>query len=81
MTLAARISKLVADVIRQNTGRSLQLTPDEPLISSGYLDSMSMVSLVIALQGEFDVQFAVADMSAENFETVSAIVKLIEPTG
>ena len=75
--MEALVSTLVAKVIRENTGRELDPAPTEPLISSGYLDSLSMVQLIIEMQESFAVQLAVEDLSADNFETVRAIASLI----
>ena len=75
--LQARISKLVTRVILESTGRDLTLEVDEPLISSGHLDSMSMVSLVIAMQSELGVELDVTHMNAENFESIRAITELV----
>ena len=76
--LRTQISKLVSRIILESTGRTLELDTDDPLISSGYLDSMSMVQLVIAVQSELDVELEVTHMSAENFETIQAITALVE---
>lgn len=73
-----RITSLVAQVIRENTGRDVVLAAEEPLITSGYLDSMTLVSLVIALQTEFAVELDIADMSLENFQSVRSISELVE---
>jgi acyl carrier protein len=73
-----QISSLVTRVIRENTGQDVSLTAEAPLISSGYLDSISMVSLVIALQDAFAVQLEMEDMVVENFENVRAISALVE---
>jgi len=73
-----QITSLVAQVIRENTGRDVVLAAEEPLITSGYLDSMTMVSLVIALQTEFAVELDIADMSAENFQSVRTISELVQ---
>lgn len=72
-----QITLLVARVIRENTGREVELAAEDPLISSGYLDSMTMVSLVIELQAEFAVRLKIADMSVENFESVRSISELV----
>ena len=76
-TLETRIRELVATVVRENTGHRISPGAEDPLISAGYLDSMSLVGLVIALQREFDLELEVDDMSAENFETVRAICTLV----
>ena len=77
ITLQSRIAALVARIIDESTGRSLAPGPDDPLISSGYLDSMSMVNLVIALQAELGIDLDVADISADNFASVRAIADLV----
>lgn len=73
-----QITQLVARVIRENIGLEVVLAAEEPLISSGYLDSMTLVSLVIALQTEFSVEFDIADMSVENFQCVRSISELVQ---
>jgi acyl carrier protein len=76
--LQDRIAHLVARVIAENTGHTLALGPDDKLISSGYLDSMSMVNLVIALQSELGVDLDITDMSVDNFESIRAMTALIQ---
>ena len=76
--LQSRISKLITRVILESTGRDLTLGIDEPLISSGLLDSMSMVNLVIAMQSEMGVELDVTHMNAENFESIRVIAELVE---
>ncbi len=73
-----RVSSVVAQVIAENTGQELALTAEDPLISTGILDSMSMVSLVIALQSEFGVQLEVTDLNVENFESIRSISNLVQ---
>ncbi len=73
-----KITSLVVRVIREHSGREVVLAHEDALISTGYLDSMTMVSLIIELQTEFGVQFEVSDMSVENFESVHAISKLVQ---
>ena len=75
--MEAQVRSLVAKVILESTGRDLDPAPEDPLISSGYLDSLSMVQLIIEMQTSFAVQLAVEDLSADNFETVRAIASLV----
>lgn len=49
----------------------------EDLIDGGYLDSMDIVSLVMDLNDEFNVNISVSELEPENFNSVSAIEKLI----
>jgi acyl carrier protein len=47
-----KIMSLVVRVIRESSGREVALLHEDALISTGYLDSMTMVSLIIELQTE-----------------------------
>lgn len=48
------------------------------LVSDGILDSFDIVSLVAALNSEFDVTIGIDDLEEDNFDTVDAMVSLIE---
>ena len=48
------------------------------LIDDGILDSMDIVSLVGELDDAFDVTVGVENLLPENFNSVDAMVKLIE---
>lgn len=48
------------------------------LLDEHIIDSLSMIQLVAELDDEFDVEIEAMDIIPENFETVSAICKLIE---
>ena len=44
------------------------------------LTSLDMVNLMLAVEGEFDVEFSQSAMTPENFDTVAAIENLISVT-
>ena len=48
------------------------------LIEKRILDSMSIVRLVQAINDEFDIEITVSDLVPENFDSVSAMMALIE---
>ena len=48
------------------------------LIDDGILDSFDIVSLVSELNSEFDVEINVMDLEPVNFNTVQAMMELLE---
>ncbi len=48
------------------------------LVSDGILDSFDIVSLVAELNSEFDVTIGVDDLEEDNFDTVDAMLRLID---
>lgn len=51
---------------------------EENLITDGIIDSIDVVSLVGEIDDAFDVQIHVEDLIPENFNSVDAILALIE---
>ncbi|MGI6752088.1 MAG: acyl carrier protein [Anaerovoracaceae bacterium] len=51
---------------------------EENLIEDGVLDSFDMVTLVMELNDAFDIEIGVIHMIPENFNSVQAMVTLIE---
>jgi acyl carrier protein len=54
-----------------------EITYDTPLISSGYVDSFSMVSLLVFLENKFKVKIPPSKATPEAFDTVNNIVALV----
>lgn len=48
------------------------------IVDDGILDSMSIARLVGEIEDEFDVEFEVTDLVPENFNTVKAMMQMIE---
>ena len=54
-----------------------EVDDNTPLISSGLVDSFSMVSLKMYLEQEFEIEIDDDEASTEEFETVSRIQSLV----
>ncbi len=55
----------------------LDLDYDTPLISSGYVDSFSMVSLLVFLENKFKIKIPPSKATPEAFDSVNRIVALV----
>jgi len=53
------------------------ITYDTPLISSGYVDSFSMVSLLVFLEHKFKIKIPPSKATPEAFDNVNNIVALV----
>lgn len=51
---------------------------EKELIDGGVLDSFDIVTLVAQLNEEFDIEINVEDLMPENFNSVEAMLELIE---
>ncbi len=56
----------------------VELDANTPLISSGIVDSFSMVSLKRFLESEYGISIPDEEASAEAFDTVRSIVALVK---
>jgi acyl carrier protein/D-alanine--poly(phosphoribitol) ligase subunit 2 len=56
----------------------VDLDENTPLISSGIVDSFSMVSLKAFLERKFDIKLPDDEATPEAFDTVSSIMRLVE---
>jgi len=54
------------------------ITYDTPLISSGYVDSFSMVSLKVFLEKKFQIKIPDDKATPEAFDSVNKIVVLVK---
>lgn len=48
------------------------------IMDEGYLNSLEMLALITALSGRFEVEIGVELISPENFNSVEAMVKMVE---
>ena len=57
---------------------SIDYENETDLIGHGVLDSITMVTLVLQLSDEFDVDITPVDITPENFKTVQTIYDMIK---
>lgn len=55
----------------------VKITYETPLISSGYVDSFSMVSLLVFLENRFKLKIPPSKATPEAFDSVNSIVALV----
>lgn len=53
------------------------LDVDTPLISSGFVDSFSMVSLLVFLENKFKIKIPPSKATPEAFDSVNRIIALV----
>ena len=56
----------------------LDLRADEPLFSSGLLDSFAVTPLMLYLEDRFEIRIPVAEVTLSDFDTVEKILRLVE---
>lgn len=54
------------------------ITYDTPLISGGYVDSFSMVSLLVYLENQFKIKIPSARATPQAFNTINSITDLVK---
>lgn len=58
-------------------GKNRQVTDDEPLMSSGLIDSFGLVDLTLFLEQEFGAVIDPSEISADTADTVAQIANLV----
>ena len=74
------VSRRIHDFI-QNTflanEESETISPDYPLMSTGIIDSVSMLMLINYLEETFDLSIEIHDIDRERFNTITRITGLV----
>ena len=73
------IKDLILDYVKKEyiDDEDEEITYDTPLISSGYVDSFSMVSLLVFLENKFKIKIPPSKATPEAFDSVNNIVALV----
>jgi acyl carrier protein len=73
--LRARLVEMVEQLLARK-GAARAVVPEDDLTEIG-VDSMGMVNLMLAIEAEFDVMIAPADITPENLRSVATIEALL----
>tara|TARA_Y100000589_G_scaffold38509_1_gene32254 strand:+ start:8975 stop:9217 length:243 start_codon:yes stop_codon:yes gene_type:complete len=70
------ISEIVIEFINKKSAAN-DLTEDTLLLTSGVLDSFSMMELIVFLEEKFDISFTEDELNPEIFATAKKISELV----
>jgi len=71
-----QLSQFIASEILRQPDRTIQ--PDEALISSGLIDSFSLMDLALFVEDTFGVRIEDTELNADTFDTLHALAELIQ---
>lgn len=71
-----QLSIFIASEIFKQPGRTIQ--PDEALISSGLIDSFSLMDLALFVEDTFGVRIEDTELNADTFDSLQALADLIQ---
>ena len=71
-----KLNTYIANRVLRDPGRTLP--PDEPIISSGVIDSFNLVDLAIFAEDEFSVHLDDMELNAEHFDSLNQLADLIQ---
>lgn len=71
-----QLSQFIADQILRQPERPI--APGEPLISTGLIDSFSLVDLSLHIEETYSVQIDDTELNADTFDTLDQLIALIQ---
>lgn len=75
-TIISEIEKYIAAQILKQPGRKLEA--NQPLISSGLIDSFSLMDLALFVEDTFGVRIEDTELNANTFDNLTQLASLIE---
>ncbi len=82
--MAQDLKKMIADYVKHeylDEDSDMEVTPETKLISSGIVDSFSMVSLKVFLEKKFSIKLPDEKATPEAFDSVNNIISLLREFG
>ena len=74
--LITKLSAFLATDILKQPNRAI--TPEEPLISSGLIDSFSLMDVALFVEDNFGVRIEDTELNADTFDNLTQLASLIE---
>lgn len=68
-------AKIAVEILKQS---KRIIRPDEALISSGLIDSFSLMDLSLLVENEFGVRIEDTELNADTFDTLEQLARLIQ---
>lgn len=72
--IAKTASYLQSEILKQP---NRTIDPDEPLLSSGLIDSFSLVDVALFIEDTFNVTIEDTDLNADAFDTLNQLADLV----
>lgn len=73
--MISELAKFIAEKMLKQPDRVI--TPDETLISSGVIDSFSLMDLALFVEDTYGVVIADTELNADTFDTLTQLAELI----
>jgi acyl carrier protein len=77
METEAIITRFISDELLRGDGE-VSLEPDSSLISTGILDSLALLKLLLFIEERFQVKVEDGEVNPSNFETINRIKAFVE---
>ena len=74
--LEQQLAKYISDKILNQPNRIIN--PDEPLLTSGIVDSFHLVDFSLFIENTFNVRIDDVDLNASSFDTLSQLTNYIK---
>ena len=74
---ARHIERFIVKELLRDSGRQ-SISMDEPLVSTGLIDSLAMLRLIGFLEEEFSLTIGDGEVTPDNFETMRQLLQFLE---
>ena len=71
----------IRSFLNESANKAINVGDGDSLLASRLIDSLKFAELIVFLEGNYKVSFDADDLSPENFDTINAIVGLLERRG